>query len=66
MVGKKRREGGRRERGRKEGEGGRRREDEEEGGRMRGRGEGGGDRICNQRDMSATNDNVALIGYSVC
>ena len=32
---------------------------------MRGRGEGGGDRICNQRNMSATNDNVALIGYSV-
>jgi len=37
----------------------------EEGGRMRGRGEGGGDRICNQRVVSATNDNVALIRYSV-
>ena len=43
-----------------EGGGGGRRKDEEEG-RMRGRGEKAGNRIWNQRDMSATNDNVALI-----
>ena len=47
-----------------EGGGGGRRKDEEEG-RMRGRGEEAGDRIWNQRDMSATNDNVALIRNSI-